>query len=70
MHHDFLGPYTLTNQTGQVAWAAKLDPSGNVLQEYNHARHPPGDPAAGQHQTGIGITIRWWGVISIRIRLG
>ncbi len=25
----------LTDQTGQVAWAAKLDPWGNVLQEYN-----------------------------------
>jgi uncharacterized protein RhaS with RHS repeats len=25
----------LTDQTGQVDWAAKLDPWGNVLQEYN-----------------------------------
>nr|WP_283248042.1 RHS repeat-associated core domain-containing protein [Delftia sp. PE138] len=39
IHHyncDHLGtPMALTDQTGQVAWAAKLDPWGNVLQEYN-----------------------------------
>jgi uncharacterized protein RhaS with RHS repeats len=35
-HCDHLGtPMALTDQTGQVAWAAKLDPWGNVLQEYN-----------------------------------
>ncbi len=35
-HCDHLGiPIALTDQTGQVAWAAKLDPWGNVLQEYN-----------------------------------
>ncbi|WP_310889430.1 RHS repeat-associated core domain-containing protein [Delftia sp. UME58] len=47
-HCDHLGaPMALTDQTGQVAWAAKLDPWGNVLQEYNpqgmhHAIRLPG----------------------------
>jgi len=68
----------LTDQRGLVAWAAKLDPWGNVLQEYNpqgihQAIRLPGqhhDRETGLYSTGIGTTIRWWGVISIRIRLG
>jgi L-ascorbate metabolism protein UlaG (beta-lactamase superfamily) len=78
-HCDHLDiPIALTDQTGQVAWAAKLVPSGNVLQEYNpqgihQAIQLPGSTMTGKWgciTTVIGITIRWWGVISIRIRLG
>jgi uncharacterized protein RhaS with RHS repeats len=35
-HCDHLGtPLALTDQDGCVVWAVKLDPWGNVLQEYN-----------------------------------
>ena len=70
-HCDHLGtPMALTDQTGQVAWAAKLDPWGNVLQEYNPQGIHQVIRLPGQHHdretgcitTGIGITIRWWGV--------
>ncbi|WP_442855565.1 RHS domain-containing protein [Delftia sp. ZNC0008] len=38
-HCDHLGtPMALTDQTGQVAWAAKLHPWGNVLKKCNPQR--------------------------------
>jgi RHS repeat-associated protein len=46
----------LTDQTGQVAWAAKLDPWGNVLQEYNPQGIHQAIRLPGQHhdrETGL-----------------
>ncbi|MFG0609847.1 DUF6973 domain-containing protein [Delftia acidovorans] len=57
MHHyncDHLGtPMALTDQTGQVAWAAKLDPWGNVLQEYNPQGIHQAIRLPGQHHEGL-----------------
>ncbi|WP_288124959.1 RHS repeat-associated core domain-containing protein, partial [Delftia sp. 13_1_20CM_4_67_18] len=54
---DHLGtPMALTDQTGQVAWAAKLDPWGNVLQEYNPQGIHQAIRLPGQHhdrETGL-----------------
>ena len=56
-HCDHLGtPMALTDQTGQVAWAAKLDPWGNVLQEYNPQGIHQAIRLPGQHhdrETGL-----------------
>ncbi|WP_315530409.1 RHS repeat-associated core domain-containing protein, partial [Delftia acidovorans] len=56
-HCDHLGtPMALTDQTGQVAWAAKLDPWGNVLQEYNPQGMHQAIRLPGQHhdrETGL-----------------
>jgi RHS repeat-associated protein len=46
----------LTDQTGQAAWAAKLDPWGNVLQEYNPQGIHQAIRLPGQHhdrETGL-----------------
>ncbi|KFJ08659.1 RHS repeat-associated core domain protein [Delftia acidovorans] len=46
----------LTDQTGQVAWAVKLDPWGNVLQEYNPQGLHQAIRLPGQHhdrETGL-----------------
>ncbi|KAA9151028.1 hypothetical protein F3K36_32985 [Delftia sp. BR1] len=43
----------LTDQTGQVAWAAKLDPWGNVLQEYNPQGIHQAIRLPGQHHEGL-----------------
>ena len=60
IHHylcDHIGmPMALTDQTGQVAWAAKLDPWGNVLQEYNPQGMHQAIRQPGQHhdrETGL-----------------
>src|SRR5260370_25658081 len=51
-HCDHLGtPMALTDQTGQVAWAAKLDPWGNVLQEYNPQGIHQAIRLPGQHRS-------------------
>ena len=56
-HCDHLGtPLALTDQQGNIAWAAKLDPWGNVEEEYNpnHIDQPIRLP--GQHhdrETGL-----------------
>jgi RHS repeat-associated protein len=56
-HCDHLGtPMALTDQTGQVAWAAKLDPWGNMLQEYNPQGIHQAIRLPGQHhdrETGL-----------------
>ncbi len=56
-HCDHLGtPMALTDQAGQVAWAAKLDPWGNVLQEYNPQGIHQAIRLPGQHhdrETGL-----------------
>ncbi|WP_333907530.1 RHS repeat-associated core domain-containing protein, partial [Delftia acidovorans] len=56
-HCDHLGtPMALTDQTGQVTWAAKLDPWGNVLQEYNPQGMHQAIRLPGQHhdrETGL-----------------
>ncbi|WP_428142920.1 RHS repeat-associated core domain-containing protein [Delftia acidovorans] len=56
-HCDHLGtPMALTDQNGQVAWAAKLDPWGNVLQEYNPQGIHQAIRLPGQHhdrETGL-----------------
>ena len=56
-HCDHLGtPMALTDQTGQVAWAAKLAPWGNVLQEYNPQGMYQAIRLPGQHhdrETGL-----------------
>ena len=55
-HCDHLGtPMALTDQTGQVAWAAKLDPWGNVLQEYNPQGIHQAIRLPGQHLSLIHI---------------
>ncbi|MXN32894.1 RHS repeat-associated core domain-containing protein, partial [Delftia sp. CH05] len=56
-HCDHLGtPMALTDQRGLVAWAAKLDPWGNVLQEYNPQGIHQAIRLPGQHhdrETGL-----------------
>ncbi|EPD37909.1 hypothetical protein HMPREF9701_03979, partial [Delftia acidovorans CCUG 274B] len=56
-HCDHLGtPMALTDQRGLVTWAAKLDPWGNVLQEYNPQGIHQAIRLPGQHhdrETGL-----------------
>ncbi|WP_349335652.1 RHS repeat-associated core domain-containing protein [Delftia sp. DS1230] len=56
-HCDYLGtPMALTDQRGLVTWAAKLDPWGNVLQEYNPQGIHQAIRLLGQHhdrETGL-----------------
>jgi hypothetical protein len=78
-HCDQLGtPMVLTDQTGQVAWAASWTPGAmccrNTTRRASTRRSGcRGSTMTGRRgciTTGIGITIRWWGAISIRIRSG
>ncbi|WP_415829601.1 RHS repeat-associated core domain-containing protein, partial [Delftia tsuruhatensis] len=56
-HCNHLGtPMALTDQRGLVTWAAKLDPWGNVLQEYNPQGIHQAIRLPGQHhdrETGL-----------------
>ncbi len=71
-HCDHLGtPMALTDQTGQVAWAAKLDPwamccrstTRRACTRRSGCRGSTMTGRRGCITTGIGITIRWWGVV-------
>ena len=45
---DHLGtPLALTDSDNHIAWAAKLDPWGNIEQEYNPKKNRPTHSAAG-----------------------
>jgi RHS repeat-associated protein len=56
-HCDHLGtPLALTDRQGQVVWAAKLDPWGNVQEEYNPNDIEQNIRLPGQHhdrETGL-----------------
>ena len=56
-HCDHLGtPMALTDQQGRIAWAAKLDPWGNVQEEYNPGGIEQPIRLPGQHhdrETGL-----------------
>ncbi len=56
-HCDHLGtPMALTDQQGRIAWAAKLDPWGNLQEEYNPGGIEQPIRLPGQHhdrETGL-----------------
>lgn len=56
-HCDHLGtPLALTDQQGNIAWAARLDPWGNVEEEYNPHNIDQAIRLPGQHhdqETGL-----------------
>ncbi len=56
-HCDHLGtPMALTDQQGRIAWAAKLDPWGNLQEEYNPSGIEQPIRLPGQHhdrETGL-----------------
>ena len=50
-HCDHLGtPLALTDESNQIVWAARLDPWGNVEQEYNPESIDQSIRLPGQHQ--------------------